>query len=102
MAKYFKMMTYVTGGEDYETHETLLDLNAFRQFQKAIIEHNDFLVLGDRVIKVSSIKEILPADDIVEYYKSVGQKLENMGILSGPVAPELSEPSGDGTLKKLI
>ena len=92
-------MTYVSGGEDFETHETLINLDTFRQYQKAIGDGKEFLILEDRVIKISSIKEILPADDIVNYHLRTGTTLKELGLKEPTM---LEQPKGDGTLKKLI
>jgi hypothetical protein len=77
--RYFKMMVYVDGG-DYETRETLIDEPTFRQYQKAMLDGAERLVLEDRVIKTTSIKEIFPADDIVHEYLAMGVSLKSIGL----------------------
>ena len=94
--RYFKMNIYVTG-EDYETKEILIDEPTFRKYQKAIVDESTHLVLEDRVIKVSSIKEILPADDIVKEYLGMGLSLKSIG-LKEPLQVEGGE---ENTIKKL-
>lgn len=97
MAKYFKLLTY-TGGEDYETRETLINFDTFRKFQQEISEGKDLLILSDRIIKVSSIKEISPADDIVEYHLKTGTSLKSLGLAEPTQADRLKN---DPELKKL-
>jgi hypothetical protein len=83
MAKFYKLITYAEG-DNYETREKIITEEAFRQFQDAVINKAEFLVLEDRIIRISSIKEVLPADDEVAEYSRMG------------VAPEgiqLPEPS---------
>ena len=93
MTRYWKINIYVTG-EDYETREILIEEPTFRKYQKAIAEGSTHLILEDRVIKTTSIKEILPADEIVQGYLSAGVSLktlglkEPVGIESGPKAPK--------------
>ena len=77
--RYFKLITY-TSGEEYETKETLIDEPTFRQFQKAIVEQKDFIVLENKVIKRSMIKEILPADDIIAEYERSGITPKQLGL----------------------
>lgn len=81
------MLCYVEG-EDYETKETLIDEPTFRQFQEAILQKGTHLVLEDRVIKVSSIKEILPADDIVAEYTRSGITPKQLGLKESPMLEE--------------
>ena len=88
---YFKMYVYVEGGEDFETRETLIDLPTFRQYQKMIAEGRTHLVLKDRVIKVSSIKEIMPADDVVKEYISSGLPYSELGLRSPEEIKELGK-----------
>ncbi len=77
--RYFKMVIYTTGG-DFETREWLIDEPTFRQYQKAIAEGGTHLVLEDRVIKVSSIKEIMPATSEVREYLAQGYTLKGLGL----------------------
>lgn len=77
--RFFKMNVYVSG-DDYETRESLIDEETFRKYQKAIAEGSTHLILEDRVIKVSLIKEILPADEIVKEYIAVGISLKELGF----------------------
>lgn len=79
MSNYYKLVTY-TDGAEYETHEKLIDLDTFRKYQRAIAEGMKILILEDRVIKISSIKEIIPADDIVREYITTGGKLNELGL----------------------
>jgi hypothetical protein len=97
MARYFKMYVYVVG-EDYETRETLIDESTFRKYQRAIVEGNTHLVLEDKIMKVSSIKEILPADDIVNEYLAMGVKLKELGLKESPL---LEKKKVYGELKKI-
>ena len=77
------MYIYVQG-EDYETREILINEPTFRKYQRAIIDKSTHLVLEDRVIKTTSIKEILPADDIVKDYLVSGISLKTLGLPSNP------------------
>lgn len=83
MARYFKMNIYVTGS-DYETQESLIDEETFRKYQQAILDGSTHLVLPNKVIKVSSIREILPADDIVKEYQAVGIPMKELGLKEPP------------------
>mgnify|MGYP001578278843 CR=1 FL=1 len=69
--RYFKLVLYTTGGE-YETKESYIDESTFRQFQRAVVEGKDFIVLENKVIKRSLIKEIQPADEEVREYREMG------------------------------
>lgn len=82
-------MVYVDG-DAYETRETLIDEPTFRQYQKAMLDGAERLILEDRVIKTTSIKEILPANDIVKEYLSMGITLKSLGLAE-------RELIGDGT-----
>ena len=75
--RYWKLIIYTTG-EEYETKEFLINEPEFRQYQKAIAEGKDFLVLEDKVIKRNQIKEILPADEIVSEYRKQGLELPGL------------------------
>ena len=77
--RFFKMMIYVTG-EDYETREMIIDEPTFRKYQKAMISGVTHLVLEDKIIKMTSIKEILPADEIIKEYLNEGISLKQLGI----------------------
>ena len=86
--RYFKLVTYISGGKDYETQEKLIDEPMFRSYQRAIIDGKELLVLEDRVIKLSSIKEILPADDIVAEHLKQGLNLKTLGLPERDLLPE--------------
>ena len=90
--RYFKLITYTTGGE-FETHEKLIDEPTFRQYQKAMIEGKDFLVLEDRIIKRNMIKEILPADADVKEYLAQGTSLKTLGLPENPKLDERYHPA---------
>lgn len=95
--RYFKLITY-TSGEEYETKETLIDEPTFRQFQKAIVDQKDFIVLENKVIKRGMIKEILPADDIIKEYERSGITPKQLGLKE---TPELEEKKVGGFLESL-
>lgn len=86
-------MVYVKGGEDFETRESLIDEPTFRQYQKAMIEGSEKLVLEDRIIKMSSIAEILPDDGIVKEYLDMGVSLKTLG-LKEPLMVESEKNAG--------
>ena len=77
------MMVYVDGGEEYEAKETLIDEVMFRLLRKAFAEGADFISLPDRIIKRSRIKEILPADEIVQEYLGMGMSIKALGTKEG-------------------
>lgn len=96
--RYFKVIVYTTG-EDFETRETLVDEPTFRQYQKAILEGREFLVLENKVVKTKLIKEILPADADVREQLAVGMTLESLGLPENPQIEEryrLAPKSGTG------
>lgn len=82
--RYFKLIFYVEG-EDYETSEMLVDEPQFRQYQKAIATGATHLMMKDRVIKTTAIKEILPADDIVREFQASGTPLSRLGLSDKPL-----------------
>ena len=85
--RFFKVVTYTTG-EEFETHEFLVDEPVFRVYQKAIAEGKDFIVAEDRVIKRKMIKEIVPADKEVSEYFRCGITPKMLGL---PDRPRLEE-----------
>lgn len=96
--RYFKVIVYTTG-EDFETRETLVDEPTFRQYQKAILEGREFLVLENKVVKTKLIKEILPADADVREQLATGMTLESLGLPENPQIEEryrLAPKSGTG------
>lgn len=92
MARYWNLVIYTTGAE-YETRERLIDEETFRQYQKAIMGGATHLVLEDRIIKVSQIKEVLPANDVVREYQDMGIPLKQLG-LKEPTALPKTENAG--------
>ena len=98
--RFFKLMTFVSG-EDYETHEKLIDEPTFRKFQRAFVEGKTHLMLEDRVIKMSSIKEILPADDIIAHRLKMGYTLAEMGFKDTEKLEEAKQAESSGFAKKL-
>lgn len=85
--RYFKMIQYAEG-DNYETKETIITEPIFQQYRQMIAEGKEKLVLQDRIISVSSIKEIVPADDIVAGYQKQGLKIE--GLLETPEVPKIA------------
>lgn len=75
--RYFKIVIY-SGDGDYETKEKIIGEKTFRNIQKALIGGSDLLVLEDRVIKRSQIKEITPADNEVAEYRNEGLNVEKL------------------------
>jgi hypothetical protein len=88
--RYFKLNYYTSEGA-YETWEDLIDEPKFRQIQKAILDGNDFIIMENKVIKRSAIREMSPADDIVQYYVSTGSTLEGMKLRGSPERIGLSD-----------
>jgi len=74
---YFKIICYGNDAE-FSTKETIIDEPTFRQYQKLISEGKEKIVLKDRIISVSSIKEITPANDIVAEYQRQGVKIDGL------------------------
>jgi len=75
--RYYKVLQY--GDDDtYSVKETLIDEPTFRQYQKLIAEGKEKLVLKDRIISVSSIKEIIPADDEIIEYQQQGVRIDGL------------------------
>ncbi len=95
--RYFKLIYYTTGLE-YETNEILMNEPFFRQIQKAIVENKDYILLEDRVIKRSSIKEITPADEIVKEYLGYNLSLKSIGIRE---VEQLESGEKDKSIKRL-
>jgi hypothetical protein len=84
--KYFRIIQYAEG-EHYETKETIIPESIFLQYRDLISQGKEKLVLEDRVISVSSIKEIIPADDIVAEYQKEGMRVD--GLLEPVDQPKL-------------
>jgi hypothetical protein len=74
---YYKLIQYAEG-DNYETKEMIINQETFEQYRNAIGEGKEFLVLKDMVIRVSSIKEISPANDIVGEYQRQGLKIDGL------------------------
>jgi len=91
-------LIYYTTGEQYETSEFYIDEPKFRQYQKAILEGSEFLVLEDRVIKTKMIKEILPAEKEVEDYLRQGVRPDLLGL---PKNFKIAPPKEDPGFKKI-
>ncbi len=85
--RYYKVIQY-GNDNDFSTKETIIDESTFRQYQKLISEGKDKIVLREAIISVSSIKEIVPADDIVAEYQRQGLKID--GLIEAPDRPELT------------
>lgn len=81
--RYWKVVIYRTGGE-WETTEYYIDEPTFRQYQKAIIENKDFIVLENKIIKRTLIKEILPANEEIDEYLKQGVHLKTLGLKELP------------------
>ena len=77
--RFWKLVIY-TKGEDYETREFFIDEPTFRQYQEAIVGDKEFIIMKDRVIKRSMIKEILPADTDIKEYLDQGSTLAQLGL----------------------
>lgn len=84
--KYFKIIQYAEG-ENYQTKETIIPESIFIQYRDLISQGKEKLVLEDRIISVSSIKEIVPADDIVAEYQKEGMRVD--GLLEPANQPKL-------------
>src|SRR3990167_2763748 len=83
--RYYRLIYYTKDrGEDYETNEKLITEKQFRQYQKAVAENVDYLVLEDRIIKRSSIKEIFPATELLSEYQKMGMPAKELGIEEYP------------------
>ena len=85
--KYFRILQY-GDGENYETKETIITEPIFRQYQKLIAEGKEKLVLEDRIISVSSIKEIIPAGEVVAEYQRQG--VSDFAKLPAPARPQIT------------
>ena len=75
--RYYKVIQYGNDA-DFSTKETIINEVDFQQYRKLISEGKEKLVLKDRIISVSSIKEIVLADDIVAEYQRQGVKIEGL------------------------
>ena len=83
---YYKVITYAEG-ENYETREEYIDEPTFRQYQQLISEGKDKLILKERILSVSAIKEILPADDEISEHQRQGT-FNSLGLGN----PQLEQP----------
>ena len=98
----YKLVLYSGNGE-YETYEKYLSENTFRKMQKALAEGSDLIILKDRIIRRSQIKEVMPADsDVAEYMQqlNLSQKEVMEDILKLDLSEEKSLGSGDNKNKK--
>lgn len=91
--RYFKLIRYT--GDNFGTLESLIDEPTFRKYQKAILDGATHLVLEDKIFKVSQIKEVSPADEIVAEYKSYGLKLSDIGLPELKALPAAQGERGD-------
>ena len=74
---YYKVIQY-GDREDYSTKETIIDEPTFRQYQKLISEGKDKIILKEAIISVSSIKEIVSANNEVAEYQRQGLKIDGL------------------------
>ncbi len=77
--RYFRI-TYYAGEGDFETKSVLIDEPKFRAYQKAMLDDASHLMLENRTIKMSSIKEVEPADDEVDEFRASGTPLSRLGL----------------------
>lgn len=93
--RIWKIVIWTTG-EEYETREFYIDESKFRQYQKAILDDKEFIVMEDRVIKRSMIKEIIPANDEVKEYLEQGSSLKSLGLPEIPKLENKTFPQIEG------
>lgn len=91
MKNYYKVIQY-GNEEDYSTKETIIDEPTFRQYQKLISEGKEKIVLKEAIISVSSIKEIVLANDVVSDYQRRGIKID--GLFEPMSQPQITRRSG--------
>lgn len=93
---YYKIITYAEGKnerDEIETRERLIDDNVYQLIQLAMKEGVEFIDLGGKgIIRRSSIKEIAPANDIVNEYQKANVRID--GLLEPVSVPRLT--GGDG------
>lgn len=96
--KYYQLVFY-SGDGNFETMEILIDHEKFMSIQAALHGGAQFIGVKDRVIKSNMIKEIAPANHIVDEYLAMGVSLKSLGL------PELkklaSSPVEKENIKKL-
>ena len=85
--RIWKLVIWTTG-EQYDTKEFYIDEPKFRQYLKAIAEDKDFIIMEDRVIKRTMIKEIMPADGEIREYLEQGSTLKSLGLPENPLLEE--------------
>lgn len=87
----YHTLTFYSGPDEFETKETLIDHATYIRIQEAMHEGRPFISVKDRLIKSSLIKEIAPANDIVQEYLAMGISLASLGLPEAaklPAAPE--------------
>lgn len=101
---YYKIITYAEGKNEkneIETRERLVDENVYRLIQLAMKEDVEFIDLGAKgIIRRSSIKEIAPANDIVNEYQKIGVQID--GLLEPVSVPRLTGGGGLRNIQELI
>lgn len=106
MSRFFRI-TYYAGEEDFETKSVLIDEPKFRAYQKAMLDDASHLMLENRTIKMSAIKEVEPADDEVAEFRASGTPLSRLGLKDEPTMERLDDVAGgfeklDGDYMKKI
>lgn len=91
--RYFALYYYTEKEkkDEYAVQEMILTEPQFRAYQKAYNSGQKSVMFADRQIAISSVKEVLPADDIVREYRSMGISLPNIGLPEVPEVPSLPE-----------
>ena len=89
--KLYKLVIW-SGDEDFATKEYMVREEDFRNYQNTILNGKEFLVLKDKIIKVSQIKECLPAKyEDVKDFGLAGRLPTGYDELREPTKPEKQE-----------
>ena len=87
---YWKIITYAEGSEgEYDTRERIVDDATHQKIREALAQGADLIDLGEKgIIRRSSIKEILEANNIVKTYQAQGLKID--GLLEPVSQPRIT------------
>lgn len=85
--KYWQII-YLTGGDNFEIGELLINDDQYRKIQQTISQGSEFIIIPNKpTIKTSAIRSINDAGEIVAELQKMGAKIE--GLLEAPDIKQL-------------
>lgn len=85
--KYWQII-YLTGGDNFETGELLINDEQYRQVQVALSQGSEFVIVPNKpTIRATAIRSINDAGEIVAEIQRMGVKID--GLLESPDVKKL-------------